>query len=268
VLTENIDERFFEERSPGKAGAIFKPATTELFYYRGTNWTHYNQAYDPKAPPTQAQQNRVFEFARLLTQAGDAEFRAKAGSYIDIEAFARYMAASMMLVNLDSILTNGQNYYLYLSPKTNKFEILPWDQDHSFGQYDRFMPNTANLSIQRPWSGRKTFLERMFGVPAFERSYMARMREFNNTIFLPARFVQQVDMLTPILRPSVKEESASRLANFDKASAGQGFERKSLGSLRGPARAIKDFVFARHKSLTDQAAGRSVGEHVSDFGFR
>jgi spore coat protein CotH len=268
VLTENIDERFFEERSNGKSGAIFKPVTAELFYDRGTDWKKYNQAYDPKTELTAAQKNRVFAFAKLLTNASDSEFRAKVSAFIDLEALARHMAVMMMLVNLDSILTNGQNYYMYLNPKTNLFEFLPWDQDHSFGQFNRAMKNTANLSIQHPWGARNAFLERMFAVPAFQRLYMARINEFNNTIFQPGLFAKQVDLLAPVLRPAVQEESSQRLGNFDKAAAGKEFDRPSSGILRGPSRSIKEFTAARHKSLVEQAAGRSVGELVNDFGFR
>jgi spore coat protein CotH len=29
----------------------------------------------------------------------------------------------------------GQNFYVYLHPETHKFEFIPWDLDHSFGQF-------------------------------------------------------------------------------------------------------------------------------------
>src|SRR2546430_9931967 len=37
--------------------------------------------------------------------------------------------------DLDSILGPGQNYYAYLRPGTQKFQFIPWDLDHSFGQF-------------------------------------------------------------------------------------------------------------------------------------
>jgi spore coat protein CotH len=246
VITENVDENFFEERNGGKSGAIFKPVTNDLFIDKGTDWKKYNQAYDPKTTLTPAQQNRVYEFARLLTKASDTEFNAKVGTFIDLPAFARHMAALMLLVDLDGILTSGQNYYLYLDPKTNLFQFVPWDLDHSFGGFNRGqLKSSANLSIRHPWEGNNKFMERVFAAPAFEKLYMARINEFNQTIFQPERFAQQVDLLAPVLRPSVSQESSRRLSGFDQTV------RSGL---------IKEFPVRRIKSLLDQASGRSAGE--------
>src|SRR5207247_76155 len=77
-----------------------------------------------------------------------------------------------------------------------------------------------NLSIHRPWRGENRFLDRVVKVESFKKLYLARLGEFNKTIFTPERFHQQVDEIAAAIRPAVQEESEEKLARFDKVVAG------------------------------------------------
>ena len=119
----------------------------------------------------------MIQFAQLVTSASDAEFAAKLGDFLDLDEFARFMSATVWLSNMDSILAMGQNFYVYLHPVTAKFQFLPWDLDHSFGQFPMAGTQTQReqLSLQKPWRGENRFLERVFKVEAFKQRYLARM---------------------------------------------------------------------------------------------
>jgi hypothetical protein len=100
---------------------------------------------------------------------------------------------------------------------------MPWDLDHSFGQFGMMgsQEQRENLSIQRPWRGENRFLERVYKVEAFQVLYRARLDEFNKTVFKPERFHRQVDEIAAAIRPAVQEESEEKLARFDKVVAGE-----------------------------------------------
>ena len=270
-LVENVDTPFVRQRFEGKKGILFKPVTPSLFTDLGDDWTRYNQAYDPKSKPSDRQTRRVIDFARLVTRADDAEFAAKAGEYLDLDAFSRFMATTVWLSTLDSILTTGQNYYIHLNPQTDKFQFIPWDLDHSFGQFYPMgtQEQRENLSILQPWTGNNRFLERVFKLEAFKQLYLARLREFGATIFKPDRFHQQVDEVAKAIRPAVDEESREKLERFNKVVAG---EPVSMAGAPGPfampaAKPIKGFVNARAQSVVDQLEGRKQGNVIGGFGF-
>ena len=124
-VVEDIDNNFAQERFSTREGAIFKPSTQSLFSYLGDDWEKYNQIYDPKTDLTASQKQRVIDFAKLVTNGSDAEFASQLPSYVDLDEFARYLSINVWLVNMDSILAMGQNYYLYLNPATNRFAIIP-----------------------------------------------------------------------------------------------------------------------------------------------
>lgn len=222
-LVENVDRHFLEANFGTKRGALFKPVTGNLFAYLGEDWARYNQTYDPKTTLHEEHKARVIETARLFTRADDAEFTARAGQFIDIPQLARFMAVMVFLSDMDGILGPGQNFYLYLHPKTQLFTFLPWDQDHSWGQFP--MRGTAeqreNLSIKKPWEGdSNVFLARVFKLEVFQEEYLARLEEFTASIFQPERFGRQVDQLASKIRPAVRAESEGRLARFDQVIAG------------------------------------------------
>jgi hypothetical protein len=199
------------------------------------------------------------------------------------------MAVTAWLSTHDSILGMGQNFYVYLDPKTERFQFIPWDLDHSFGQFPMAgsQEQREQLSIRHPWRGDVRLLERVFKVDAFEKIYLARMAEFSRTIFKPERIERQVDEVAAALRPGIKEESEEKLARFDKAVAGEmvdpmrGFGGGGPGGPGGGGgmrfggfggmmvKPIKAFVGPRAESVNEQLAGKSAGETLeAGFGGR
>jgi hypothetical protein len=216
-ISENVDENFAAERFGTRKGAIFKPSTSELFTDWGPDWAAYNQSYDPKTDLTDAQKERVIALGRFVSKATDEEFAAKIGEYVDLDDFARYFAVLVWIANHDSLLQNGQNFYTYLNPNTNRMHFIAWDQDFAFGN----TRNNGGWSIYSPWSGNNRFLSRVYNVPAFQEKYLARMAEFSDRLFLPDRFAQQVSEIGPAIRPSVELEGTEWLPAFDQIVSGR-----------------------------------------------
>jgi spore coat protein H len=216
-ISENVDENFFEERFGTRKGAILKPSTQALFTDWGPDWSAYNQSYDPKTDLTDAQKQRVLALGRLVSSAPDAEFAATVGDYVDLDDFARYFAVLVWLANHDSLLQNGQNFYTYLHPGTNRMHFIAWDQDFSFGNG---RSNGTSWSIYSPWSGDNRFLARLYKLEAFRSKYLARMSEFSERLFIRNRFMQQVSEIGPAIRPSVALEGEQWLPDLDRVISG------------------------------------------------
>jgi hypothetical protein len=216
-VSENVDENFFEERFGTRKGAILKPSTQDLFTDWGPDWSVYNQSYDPKTDLTDAQKQRIIALGRLVSSASDADFAATIGDYVDLDDFARYFAVLAWLANHDSLLQNGQNFYTYLHPDTNRMHFIAWDQDFSFGN----TRNNSALSIHDPWSGNNRFLSRLYNLDAFRVKYLARLTEFSERLFVPDRFMQQVREIGPAIRASVALEGAEWVDGFDRIATGR-----------------------------------------------
>jgi hypothetical protein len=268
---ENVDKNFAQDRFRTKKGALLKPSSPNLFTYLGEDWKAYERTYEPKTDLTEAQKRKVIEFCKLNSNASDEEFAKRIGDFLSLDEFAKYMATLVWILDLDSILDTGQNFFMHLHPKTDKFQFIAWDQDHSFGTFGMMgkQEDRENLNIHKPWMGEKRFLERIYKVEAFKKPYLASLAKLTNGILKPERIAQQVDELGKALRPAVQEESETKLANFDKAVAGKPIKpTSSFGPFKMPDTIpIKSFMKARAASVAGQLAGKVEGKSLgSGFG--
>jgi hypothetical protein len=248
-LTEDADASYIDHWFHSHDGALFKPVMYQPFTYMGEDWKNYVQAYAPKLDVTDAQKARLIEFTKFVNNAPDADFNAKIADYIDLDEFARFLAVSVWCMDFDSILFNGQNYYVYQDPKTNKYVFLPWDQDETFAKVGFGSGAEPDLDILQPYRpGANKFLTRMFAVPAFRSLYLKYIAEYNGSFLRPERLAAMVDELVPIIRPAVKDESNEALAMFDAAAAGDSFYMSPWGYILP----LKPFAQMRSKIVTAQ----------------
>lgn len=280
-IVENPDSSWAQHNFKTKDGLILKPVTRALFDYQGDDWAAYNQAYDPKTEITEKQKKRVIEFAKLVTQADDADFAKRLPEYLDIDEFSRYMAVTVWISTMDSILAIGQNFYVYLHPKTDKFMFVPWDLDHAFGNFplQGTQEEREQLSIDHPWVGDNRFIERVMMTEVFRKAYRERLAEFQKTIFTPERLAAKVDAAAATIRDAVREEDKGKLERFEKVVAGQAFQGNPMGGGPGgpgggfggfgsPIKPIKGFAKVRHENVAKQLAGTAQGLMIEPMGMR
>lgn len=274
-IVENVDKQFIEDRFGTRKGAILKPVTPRLFEDLGERWESYEQIYDPKTKLKDEEKWRLIDLCRLVSHASDYEFSSRIGDFFELDKVARYLAVTVLISDLDGILGPGQNFYLYLSPRDQKFSFISWDQDHSFGQWTRTQEQREKLSLTKPWDRENAFLERLFSVPEFMDSYLSHIKEINETLFRPERINAQVDRLAEVLRPAIRDDSPENFELFNSLVSmdshhsyanilpkrKKGDPRPSPGSFGSDpeAKPIKGFVAARTVSVEDQLAGRSEG---------
>ena len=243
---------------------IFKPVTYELFDDLGQDWAAYANIYDLKTRATDAQRRRVIDFSRLLTHADEEEFARRVGEFLDLDEFARFLACLVLLSSYDSFLSDGQNFYLYLHPDSNKFGFIPWDLDHAWGGFYLIATpeERERASIWHPWVGQNRLLERVMAVEEFRRIYRARLEESLSSLFVPERLFKRIDQIAGVIRGPIGAESSFRLERFDKAVSGKWLPRSPDQEQMGPNRPVhqlKRFIQTRATSVRQQLDGQSKG---------
>jgi len=264
LLVENLGGPFAAERFGSKKTPIFKPVTYHLFEDLGAEWSSYDAIYDLKTRATEQQRNRVIDFARLVSHASDEEFAQQSGEFLDLDEFARFLAGLVLLSSYDGFLSDGQNFYVYLDPRTNKFGFIPWDLDHAWGGF--YLMATAEererAIIWHPWTGSNRFLERIMRVEDFRKAYRARLEEFLEMLFVPVRLSQRIDEIARVIRSPIAAESSFRLQKFDIAVSDRWVPQSGRKDEMGPNRPVhqlKHFIEARSKSVRQQLDGKSKG---------
>jgi RNA polymerase sigma factor (sigma-70 family) len=263
LMEEVVDNEFAAERFGSKATPIFKPVTYTLFEHLGDEWPAYAPIYDLKTKATPEQQRRVIDFARLVSSATDAEFAAWVGDFLDLDEFARFLAGQVLLPNYDGILARGQNFYMYLDPRSNKFGFIPWDLDSAWGQdWIASKAEQEQASIWHPWVGEKRFIERVMAVEEFRRIYRAHLEDFVERLYVPERLHRRIDGIAAIIRDPIAAQSAFRLDKFEQEVGWKPVHRSPgeiANTFNRPAHEYKRFITQRAASVRRQLEGKSEG---------
>lgn len=263
LMVETVDESFALERFGTKRTPIFKPVTYDLFTHLGDEWPAYEAIYDLKTEATPRQKRRVIDFTRLISSATDEEFAAQVGEFLDLDEFARFLAGQVLLSSYDSILVDGQNFYMYLDPSSDKFGFIPWDLDAAWGDFwIGTKKELERASIWHPWVGKNRFIERVMGVEEFRTIYRGHLEDFLTRLFVPERLNRRIDEMVAVIREPVAAESAFKLNKFEQAVGLKLVERSPEDTTFGinhPAHDLKGFIKARARSVREQLDGKSDG---------
>jgi spore coat protein H len=175
VMIENVNKSFLRDALPPGDGLLMKPeGTSGGIQSRGATWTTYKSVFRPEREATPHEQQRVIEFAQLISQTDVALFRGKIGTYLDVDEFLRFVALNAFIENWDSYIGGSHNYYFYLDPSDDKFRFIPWDEDLAMGT--RSM-GRGGFTMAVPYSNNAPLIYWLLDDPAVQSRYRSILKE-------------------------------------------------------------------------------------------
>jgi spore coat protein CotH len=257
TLIEAVDRSFLKDRFGSARGLLLKPERVGPLDYLGEKWPEYEKRYRPKRKSDPKARQRLIDLTRLVQQADDARLRKEIGGLLDVDRFLRYLAATVLMSSLDNFIGFAHNYYLYLDPKTNRFVILPWDLDHSFGALVLLgsANDLMNLSIRKPYLGRNRLVEALLADEKTFAVYKGHLERLLKTSFTVGRIKTDLEAIRATLKPFQEQEARA------VGKRGENFSWSLLAWLvvLGRPPEVAAFTTKRIASVREQLEGRSSG---------
>ncbi len=264
TAVEGIDGRFLSERLGSDKGLLMRPYKMRGIDYLGDEWDKYKGQFQPQREATKEEGQRVVDFAKLVNQATDEEFKKQIGSFLDIDAFLRFMAANALTANLESFLAVGSNYHLYLHPKTNQFHFIPGELEYAFAN-SQFMgtpEQLMNLSLTKPYPGENKLPERLLAIKEVNEKYQKLLKDLATTAFSKERLMKDAEAALKVTEEIRAQEAKAVAARKEPAPGFGGFGGK------GPQPPdVKTFAEKRAASITAQLAEPGKGFVPQPFNF-
>jgi hypothetical protein len=235
--------------------------------HHGDDWKAYEGRYRPKDEPTAAEKKRLIEFTRLIDRADDAAFRKGIGSFLDVDAFLRFVAANALLANLDSYLGFGHNYYLYLVPATDRFVFIPWDCDLSLAAWPAggTPEQQVELSLMHPHAGNNKLIDRLLAIDDVKARYRKILEEMAAGPFTKEKLLAELGAMEAAVKEPIAREKKAVAA---RKEGGGGFGMMpGGGAVFGESLPPRRFVEKRVESLAAQLADKKKGYVPNAFGF-
>jgi spore coat protein CotH len=262
TVVEQVDKTFLKDRFGDGKGLLMKPERLRGIEYLGDNWDAYKTRYQPKRDPTPAEAKRMIEFAKLVNQGTDEQFAKDIGSYLDVPEFLRFLGATAMLSNLDSLLTMGHNFYIYLNPTTNKLVFIPWDLDLSLAGFPMVgtPEQQLDLSLAHPFAGQNKLIERLLAVKAVNDQYQQVLKQLATTAFSKEKLLADIETIEKATK-DLKAKDAKAAAARNEGGGGMfGMGGPPGGGMLGRTPPdLKTFVEKRTASISAQLAGENKG---------
>lgn len=194
AIVEQMDEEMLLRHFGSDQGTLLKPEMLRGIPYFGGRWEQYTERYNNKSELAEPSKRKFIEFQRLIHFADDAAFAAKLEQYLDVDDFLRFIAVQALIVNLDSFLTTGHNYYLYEDPRDGRYRFIPWDLNLSWGLFGMAASERqqADLSLRRPHVPPNRLIERVVSNEGFAKRQDKILEQLAREVFTKPRLAAMV----------------------------------------------------------------------------
>jgi hypothetical protein len=264
TLVEEVDKRFCESRFGSDRGLLLKPENAFDLPLLGEDLKKYEDIYRPKTDATPQTAKSLIEFVRLIHKADDATFEREIEQRMDVEAFLRFVSANALLANMDSFLSTGHNFFMYVHPQTLKVHFVPWDLNLSLGGFD-WVGNAqeqVELSLRRPYVGKNLLIERVLKIPRFEARYRELTRQIVTDVFNAKRLNAQMDHFEKVIE-AARERA---LGGTTRPATGPASKPAAVGNLAAQPSwwlpqppDVRDFTNKRAAAVEALLAGQRAG---------
>ena len=221
VIAEHVDELYTEKHFPDSDGVLYKAQPQGNFHYHGQDPTGYATSFEQKTKVNDEDFAPLIDFIRFVNQATDEEFERDLPQYLDIDSFVTYLAINNLVVNMDSLGGNGNNYYLHYNLDSGQFTVLVWDMNESLGQFwFSSMPNyelDPYYESALPWNHplKARFLENAQFRALYEETY----KNLFEKIYSRDLVSDRIDQLSTLFGQENAQRNLFDQTTYDKSVA-------------------------------------------------
>ncbi len=264
VMVEQVDKTFLNNWFPENSGNLFKGDPQGTLAWLGNLPSAYYTKYELKTNELANDWSDLIHLIDKINNTPTAQFYDSLESALNTSAAINTWAFNILFTNLDSYQGSGHNYYVYHNLVSNKFEMIVWDVNESFGNFNMGMTinQLENLSIffiPNPANSRP-LVNKMLQNNTYKSNYISRLCNFISNDFDTNYLYRKIDSLVPIIRPYVYADTQKFYSNTH-------FETNlnsniTVGSFAIPG--LKSFILNRKNSLVSQLAANGCVLGITD----
>jgi spore coat protein CotH len=180
---------------------------------------------------------------------------SKLAAVLDIEEALRYLALNVVLVNLDSYLGFGHNFYLY--EQAGVFTVIPWDLNEAFGNFTCGCNRDGliHLRIEDPNCSalaKKPLVARLLADKVNLVKYRDLLKELIDGPFSEKEMTARIKAAADLIRPHVEKDTTKffTTADFESSLA------QDIGWGASPVIGLVPFVKERSAAVLAQLDGK------------
>ncbi|MEO9932678.1 DUF7133 domain-containing protein [Rhodopirellula bahusiensis] len=263
TILEAVDATFLSKNGIPETWLVSQTNGLNTIRYAGENWNAYARTFRSSQRPSDKQQTRIIEFAKLIDEATDEEFDARISDFINTDELLRYLAANSLTSNVTGMSTIGTNDFLCLDAE-GRFHIIANQMETALGGsvLSGSPDELTNMHVVRPYAGECKLFDRLLANEELRDRYLNIVRESVDGFFTPEKMNPLMAGLTDATANSRERETqaaAERLRTMMQSIGGGISPPRGTGGFGPPPMAPSTFVEKRNGSIRKQLEGSEPG---------
>jgi len=179
TLVEAVDKTFLDDRFNDNEGNLFKGDPSGDLKWYGSAPSGYYTHYELHTNETANDWSDLVHAIDVINNTPAALLADSLHARFKLQSLLRAWAANNLLVNLDSYLGSGHNYYLYHDSASTEWRWITWDVNEAFGNFQQglTLPQLRGLTLDHvggPPGGRPLY-QRILNDPTLRAEYVTQL---------------------------------------------------------------------------------------------
>jgi spore coat protein H len=217
ISVEHIDEEFIQKNFVDDSGNLWKCLYPADLKYLGSNPALYKNLMNGSTPAYELSTNEeTGDFTKLaklidvINNTPTSTFPDSIEKYLDVRRVLEYFALNTLIGSWDDYRSLMNNYYLYHIPSEDKFTLIPYDYDNTFGVD---WTNNINWTTANPYnfpkvaSGVRPMSEKLLANNQYKDLFTHIISFYRNNVALLSLWESRIDRLKDTITTAAINDS-------------------------------------------------------------
>lgn len=260
ITVEQVDDKFLKKNFSDATGNLWKCLYPADLVYLGEDQNLYKKfnggikTYDLKTNEAADDYRSLAHLISILNRTSISLLPDSLEKIIDVSGVIKMFAFNTLVASWDDYRSLNNNYYLYLNPASNKFVMLPYDYDNTFG-VDWFNTDWATAdpyNYPKAVAGNRPLWDRLITIKQYKNLYTHFLEFYNNNAFKLPLWENRLENLRIKITNSALSDSFSTLdykftfSDFLNSYSSAHYENQHV------KKGLREYVNLRSSSLTSK----------------
>ena len=216
ISVEHIDDEFLAKRFSDDSGTLWKCLYPADLTYKGSDARLYQDlssggrpVYEPTTNEERGDFQLLARLIRVLNLTSAAALPDSIEMLLDVPGVLQYFAINTLVGSWDDYRSLMNNYYLYYEPSADRFTLIPYDYDNTFGVdwfgLDWSMADPYNFP--KVAAGKRPLADRLLAYGPWRDLFTHFLHFYGTHVFSPAHQGARIDRLQALIRTAALEDS-------------------------------------------------------------
>ncbi len=259
ISIEQIDDEFLNKNFDDDTGNLWKCNYPAGLYYLGDDPELYKlmengkRVYELKRNEEADDYSQLARLIDVINNTSSEFLPDSLEAMLDIPGVLKYLAINVLTGSWDDYWYNTNNFYIYHEPSEDRFYIIPYDYDNTFGVdwmnidwAERDIYQFKNPDTDRPLA------DRILENDQFRNLYTHFLEFYSSEVYDLALWETRIDSLKEMITPFAEIDSfrtydyGFTMEDFHNSYSATGYENQHVKN------GLKEFINLRNASLAEQ----------------